>query len=237
MLDFLIELDTNIFLFLNDLHLPFFDYFMKAFTGKLIWAPMYALILFILYRRYGWKVATIFVLGTVLTVGLSDHICASHIRPYVERLRPSNILNLISPEVHIVDGYRGGAYGFPSCHAANSFALATFLSLLFSARRFTIFIYVWAFLNSYSRLYLGVHYPGDLIIGAMVGSTIAIGVYYLSKYIAYKISTPRTYYYKKAHGNIAVRGVTIAYHLSDLMIFMGCTISILILIYSVIAWI
>ena len=71
----------------------------------------------------------------------------------------------------------------------------------------------------------------------MVGSTIAIGVYYLSKYIAYKISTPRTYYYKKAHGNIAVRGVTIAYHLSDLMIFMGCTISILILIYSVIAWI
>lgn len=237
MLDFLIELDTNIFLFLNDLHLPFFDYFMKAFTGKLIWAPMYAVILFILYRRYGWKVATVFVLGTVLSVGLADHICASHIRPFVERLRPSNLLNPISSEVHIVDGYRGGSYGFPSCHAANSFALATFLSLLFSARRFTIFIFVWALLNSYSRLYLGVHYPGDLIIGAIIGSMIASGVYFLSKYVASRISTPQTYHFKKAHGNIAVGGISIAYHLSDLMIFMGCTISVAILIYSVIAWV
>ena len=237
MLDFLIDLDTQVFLFLNDLHMPLFDYFMKAFTGKLIWAPMYAVILFILYRRYGWKVATVFVVGTILTVGLADYICASHIRPYVERLRPSNLLNPISSEVHIVDGYRGGSYGFPSCHAANSFALATFLSLLFSARRFTIFILAWAFLNSYSRLYLGVHYPGDLIIGGLIGSLIAVGVYYLSKYIANKISSPQNYYFKNAHGNFEFIGKSIAYHLSDLMIFMGCTISFAILIYSVIAWI
>lgn len=139
MLDFLIEIDTKLFLALNDLHLPFFDYFMKAFTGKIIWAPMYSVILFILYRRFGWKVATTYVIGIVLAIALADQICASYIRPFVERLRPSNLANPIHSEVHIVDGYRGGQYGFPSCHAANSFALATFCSFFICVSAFYLF--------------------------------------------------------------------------------------------------
>lgn len=236
MLDFLIEIDTKLFLALNDLHVPFFDYFMKAFTGKIIWAPMYSVILFILYRRFGWKVATTYVIGIVLAIALADQICASYIRPFVERLRPSNLANPIHPEVHIVDGYRGGKYGFPSCHAANSFALATFCSFLFASRRFTCFIFGWAILNSYSRLYLGVHYPGDLMIGALVGSSIATIVYYGSRYVAQKIAHPRNYYFKSANGHIEIGSKSVPYHLADIMIFVGCTTSALILVYSFIAW-
>lgn len=236
MLDFLIDIDTKLFLLLNDLHLPLLDYFMMAFTGKIIWAPMYAVILVILYRRFGWKVATAYVVGFVAAIALTDQLCASYIRPLVERLRPSNLANPIHLEVHIVNGYRGGLYGFPSCHAANSFALATFCTLLFKARRFTVFIFSWAVLNSYSRLYLGVHYPGDLIIGAMVGSAVGLMSYYLTNKLTVKLSSPRKYYFKKAGGNIAIGDSTIAYHLSDLMIFVGCTTSVAILVYSFIAW-
>lgn len=237
MLDFLIDIDTRLFLALNELHLPFFDYFMKVFTGKVIWVPMYAMILFILYRRFGWRVATVYVVGIVLIIALTDQLCASCIRPFVERLRPANPENPIHTDVHVVDGYRGGAYGFPSCHAANSFALATICTLLFAARRFTVFIFTWAVINSYSRLYLGVHYPGDLIFGAIVGSAIAVAVYYLANALAKRISCQDKYYLNDSRGNIAIGGATISYHLSDIMIFVGCTTSFVILMYSFIAWI
>ncbi len=238
MLDFLIDLDTDIFLFFNSLHFPLFDHFMKMFTGKLIWAPMYAAILFILYRRFGWRVATVYVLGTVLVIALADQICATAIRPYVERLRPSNLANPIVESVHIVGNYRGGSYGFPSCHAANSFALATYLAFLFSSRRFTIFILLWAFVNSYSRLYLGVHYPGDLVVGGIIGSIIAVAVYFLAKYVARKVTHPHRYYLNSERGQLVIFGRSLGvYRLSDLMIAVGCTISLVILSISLIRWV
>ena len=89
-----------------------------------------------------------------------------------ERLRPSNLSNPLSELTHIVNGYRGGSYGFPSCHAANSFALAVFAATMLRQRSFTIFILLWAVINCYSRVYLGVHYPGDLLVGAIIGSLI-----------------------------------------------------------------
>ena len=77
-----------------------------------------------------------------------------------------------------MDGYRGGSYGFPSCHGSNSFALATVLALIVRRRRFTFFILSWALLNSYTRIYLGVHYPGDILTGALIGSSGAAALYY-----------------------------------------------------------
>ncbi len=195
-LDFLIMLDEKIFLFFNGMHSEFWDYFMMTYTGKFIWIPMYAMVLFILYRSYKWKTATIFLLALTLSIVFADQVCATLIRPYVERLRPSNLENPLSALTIIVDGYRGGAYGFPSCHAANSFALAGFLYHTIKRRGFILFILGWALINSYSRLYLGVHYPGDLIVGGLIGFTIGTLLYYVAnslskRMIEYTPHTPR----------------------------------------------
>lgn len=168
MIDWLNTIDTQAFLALNGLHAPYFDAFMKLFTGKWIWVPMYAAVLFAVVRNYRWRQTLAVLVCVALAITIADQVCATLIRPEVCRLRPSNPENPLSEMVHIVGGYRGGSYGFPSCHAANSFALASFLTLLFANRKLSLFIFAWAVLNSYSRVYLGVHYPGDLLVADRV---------------------------------------------------------------------
>lgn len=174
MIDWLNTIDTQVFLALNGLHAPYFDAFMKLFTGKWIWVPMYAAVLFAVVRNYRWRQTLAVLVCVALAITIADQVCATLIRPEVCRLRPSNPENPLSEMVHIVGGYRGGSYGFPSCHAANSFALASFLTLLFANRKLSLFIFAWAVLNSYSRLYLGVHYPGDLLVGAIIGTAAGL---------------------------------------------------------------
>lgn len=235
MLDFLIDLDTQILLFFNGLHSTFFDYFMMAFTGKFIWVPMYATIVYILFRRYSWKVALCYTIAITTAIACADQIGATIIRPAVERLRPTNINNPINTLIHIVDGYRGGRYGFPSCHAANSFALATFLSLLFAKRRFTTFIFTWAILTAYSRLYLGVHYPGDLLVGGVIGVFSGWFMFIISKKIAKELSTPRDEDSNYFNDKISIGKTTFAYQLSDIMIAAGLITTLSIAIYSTFA--
>lgn len=187
MIEYLNNLDTTIFLTVNGAHSPFFDSFMTMFTGRFIWIPMYAMVLWILFRNCRWQRAAAYLVALGVAILLTDQTCASLIRPAVERLRPSNLENTLSQYAYIVNGYRGGAYGFPSCHAANSFALAVFITLFVKQRGFTIFIMGWAILNSYSRLYLGVHYPGDLIVGAAVGSAFGAICYGGARMLATRI--------------------------------------------------
>lgn len=184
MTDFLIKLDTDIFLWLNSFHSLYFDVVMKMASGRLVWAVLYASLLFALWRTFGWKVTVVFTLCTVAAVALADQISASVLRPMFERMRPSNPDNPISSMVHIVSNYRGGRYGFPSCHAANTFAVATVMALLFGKWRFSIFIYLWALLNCYSRIYLGVHYPGDLLAGLLIGSICGAVMYLVAVRLA-----------------------------------------------------
>lgn len=183
MIEFLNEIDSSVFLFFNGMHAPFLDRFMTLFTGRFIWIPMYATILLQLIRHSDMKRAWIYALGIGLAILLTDQLCASYIRPFFERLRPSNPMNPLSEYVLLVNNYRGGPYGFPSCHSANSFALATFLAFLTRRRKLIIFIFGWAVLNSYTRLYLGVHYPGDLLVGAIIGSLIGWACCRLSIYV------------------------------------------------------
>ena len=159
-------MDTCVFLFFNGAHNEFFDYFMKAYSGKWIWVPLYATLLYVMIRNFTIKQTILCVIGLSLTIAFADQICATFIRPFVERLRPANLDNPISPMVHIVGNYRGGSYGFPSCHAANTFGLAFFIFSLFKRYWLTLFIMGWATLTCYSRIYLGVHYPGGLLAGS-----------------------------------------------------------------------
>lgn len=179
MIDNLLGLDENIFLSLNSNHSPFWDFFMFTVTGKIIWAGLYLSILYSLWRAYGIKVMLIVLVSSCLVVLFADQITASMLRPWVARFRPSHPDNPLSEMVHIVNDHRGGAYGFPSSHAANTFGVATLLSLVFRQWRFTIGIFFWALLNCYSRIYLGLHYPGDLLGGGLIGVIFGLLIYFL----------------------------------------------------------
>lgn len=170
MLDTLINIDTNIFLALNSLHAAFFDAFMYVFSSRWVWVPTYMVIAAVIIRLFGWRNGIFVILCAATAVALSDQTCASYIRPIVKRLRPANPDNPISALVHIVNDYRGGKYGFPSCHAANTFAFATFIALVFRNRWVSMTVVLWAIFNCYSRIYLGVHYPGDLLVGGCIGA-------------------------------------------------------------------
>ncbi len=182
----LAKADEQLLLFLNGFHNTFGDHFMFTFTGKFIWVLMYASLLFVLLKSVEWKIALACVVVIALTIVFADQICASVIRPVVARMRPSNPDNPISDLVHIVNGKRGGRYGFPSCHSSNSFGLAFIVIYLFRHRWLTVFILLWATVNSYSRIYLGVHYPGDLLAGVLVGFLGATLAYCLFRIIAKK---------------------------------------------------
>lgn len=153
---------------------------MMMASGKLIWGGLYLAILLAIWRAYGWKTMLVMLVMASIAVACADQITASLMRPYFGRLRPANIENPISEFVHIVNDYRSGRFGFPSSHAANTFAAATFLSLLFKRLRFTIAIFLWAFLNCYSRVYLGVHYPGDLLAGSIIGASIGAILFWVA---------------------------------------------------------
>lgn len=145
------------------------------------------------------------------TIVLADQTGASLIRPIAERLRPSNLDNPISEMVHIVNGYRSGRYGFPSCHAANTFGLAFFVFYLFRNRLLSTFIFGWAVVTCYSRAYLGVHYPGDLLTGALLGFASASLCYWLfQKFGKYeRLECPMHLWVPVAVGGLTVVGMLV----------------------------
>lgn len=177
------DIDARLLLIVNGAHSPFFDSVMWCISGRWIWLPFYAVLAYLLFRRMSWKRASICLVTIGLIILAADQTCATLIRPEIGRLRPANINNPLSSFVHVVNGYRGGRYGFPSCHAANTFALAVFMSLVIRHKWFTVMMFSWAFVVSYSRMYLGVHYFGDLFCGATIGSLFAVLFYYLQNYL------------------------------------------------------
>ena len=168
MLESLQALDRTVFLALNGMHTPYWDSFMYIFTSKLVWIPLYVSILYVLYKNMNIRMVIFTTLMFALLIALADQTCSSILRPIFERPRPSRD-PAIADIVHIVNGKRGGKFGFPSCHAANTFALACFMMLLFKNRALTTFFMLWAIVTCYTRIYVGVHYPGDLLVGGIIG--------------------------------------------------------------------
>jgi len=164
------QLDRELFLFLNSIHSPGWDSIMTFVSAKLTWAPFYAFILVLLSIKYKRSILIIIPI-IILTITASDQLSVHAFKEVFMRLRPCHEPAL-EGLVHTVNNRCGGMYGFVSSHAANSFAAAILSLGLMKKRWFTIMILFWATLVSYSRVYLGVHYPGDIIGGAILGAVI-----------------------------------------------------------------
>ena len=124
------QIDTEVFLFFNGMHCELFDYFMMIVSHRFAWIPFYAAFIWVMIVNFHWKVTLTTILAVALLVLLCDQTASGLLKPMVERLRPSNLDNPISPMVHVVNEYRGGRYGFPSSHSANSWGVTFFAMLI-----------------------------------------------------------------------------------------------------------
>jgi len=185
------NLDQQLLLFLNSFHSSFFDEVMWIISATVTWIPLYLVILIALGIKYKRKFLVI-ILMIIIAVLLSDRL-AFFIKSGVQRLRPSHE-PAIEGLVHIVKGYRGGLYGFVSAHASNAFMVAVLSLSLIRKKWFTYCILFWAVLVCYSRIYLGVHYPGDVLCGSLLGVLIGWGVIILYRLIDRKL-LPRSGYF------------------------------------------
>ena len=182
MIDQLLEYDREIFLYFNGLHTPWLDPVMLFITETISWMPLYLFLIYLIFKDHQ-KEGLLVLVGIVITIVLADQVTSSLMKPYFARFRPSHEPSLQSL-VHIVNGYKGGKFGFASSHAANTFGTATFLFLLFGkTRKWIVMLFLWAAVVTYSRIYLGVHYPGDILVGALVGMLAAVASFWLYRWM------------------------------------------------------
>ena len=182
--------DTDLMLFLNGWHTHFWNGVMQLITTTQTWILFFiALLLTTCRSMVKWNHTLIFILGIILVIGFADHISVQILRPFFQRMRPGNLDNPICSDIYVFAGRRGGPYGFPSAHAANTFGLAFFFMWTLRNKWVTLITMLWAVIICYTRIYLGKHYPGDLLFGATVGFTGATTIYLIMKYV-FKLRQP-----------------------------------------------
>ena len=186
MIDFLHQLDQSTTLFINEFHIGFSDSIMQMFSNRWAWTPMYIFIVYMLFRRLGWKKAVIIILSTVLTVTLCDQI-AGIVKNSVDRLRPCYDEKMLQHGLHILEA-KGGHFGFFSGHSANAFGFAVCTIIGFrndhkhTCNAYRTWVLVWAAMIGISRVFVGKHYLGDVLVGAAIGAAIGYCVGALTRY-------------------------------------------------------
>ena len=177
MLEYLENFDQQLFLFLNQIHSPLFDELMRWITNRFTWIPLYLLLAYMAFRKTRLKQFLLILLSAALLVTLSDQISVHFFKNIFLRYRPCHN-EILQSKIHLINGC-GGLYGFVSSHASNTFAMAVFMGMILKSfyPRIMVLLLLWATIVSYSRIYAGVHYPADIIIGALLGSLLALLIF------------------------------------------------------------
>lgn len=205
----LIHIDKELLLWLNGSDSLFMDSVIMTLTTAQTWIPLYLSLFYVVLKSNHTVRDILLVLAAAgLCVFFAGTIDDTIVKPLVARWRPGR-----DPEIGMlvdtVDGYRGGRYGFFSAHASNTFSIAIFFSLLMRRRAFVVAMVAWSLVNCYTRLYLGVHYPGDITVGLLWGGLVGWGVYRLYC----RFATPATYSRALCDIPIAVLSLTVLYAL------------------------
>ena len=208
-MDTLIHFDKELLLLLNGSDSLFLDYLVMTLTNARTWIPLYISLFYVVLKSNNTVRDILMVVAAAgLCVLLAGTIDDMIVKPFVARWRPTH-----DPEigmlVDIVDGYRGGNYGFFSAHASNTFSIALFFSLLMRRRPFVIAMIAYSLINCWTRLYLGVHYPGDITVGLIWGALVGYGVYRLYC----RVAVPVSYSSRLCDIPIAVFALTLLYAL------------------------
>ncbi|MGE0773229.1 MAG: phosphatase PAP2 family protein [Cyclobacteriaceae bacterium] len=186
-MDTLLALDKDLLLFLNGLHADWLDPVMFYITKTFFWLPLYLFLIFLIVKQEK-KESYFALIGVVIMILMTDQITSGFMKPFFARLRPSQEPSLAGI-LHLVNNYKGGMYGFASGHAANTFAVAMFCQLLLGDRhRYIWLLFVWATVMTYTRIYLGVHYPGDILVGAAIGLTCGWIAFRLAMFLKKRFS-------------------------------------------------
>ena len=203
----LIQYDKQLLLLLNGSESLYLDMLMRILTNALTWVPLYLGLFYIVLKNNENVQKITLVMGSVaLCLLLAGMVDDAIVKPLVARWRPTHDPQ-IGMLVDIVEGYRGGRYGFFSAHAANTFSIAVFFCWLVRSRELSLALVFWSLTNCWTRLYLGVHYPGDILVGLIWGAIVATIVYFvffrrLVKHFTAKMTYTSSYYtstgYKRA---------------------------------------
>lgn len=187
MIDQILQYDTDLFLYLNNLGNHTWDGFWMFYTTKYYWLPFYAVLVFLMFKRFTKKQFILILLLVAFMITFTDQI-TNLFKHGLERLRPCHNED-IAGMMRLVKSSCGGKYGFFSGHASNSMSIAFFAGLMLKRYYRYLFpiLFIWAFFMGYSRIYIGVHYPLDVLCGMVFGTFSGVIFYYLFRYLSKKL--------------------------------------------------